>query len=172
MRSVNNAQSARSDRDASKLPARAAMAVWAVLVGLSGAVSAQTPTSPCPFTADELTAALGPSFNAGTPEPGILGKGCVYRAKTVSVWVDAGPNPAPTVEMYRKMSNPPGTTWAAVAGDPDKAVHAVAKPDVTPFASLSYERKGVLVNLTVSGVDDKAAVAQWNAKLVKLRRIP
>ena len=148
------------------------VAVW-LYVASAGAAWAQAPAVPvCPFSVDELKTVLGQPFKAGAPEPGILGKACVYRANTVSLTIDAGPNPAPTVEMYRKMSNPPGTTWAAVPGDPDKAVHAIAKSDVSPFPSLSYERKGVLVNITVSGVDSKAAIASWNTKLAQLRRVP
>ncbi len=70
------------------------------------------------------------------------------------------------------MSNPPGTTWKPVAGDPDKAVHLVPKAGVSPFPSLSYERKGWLVNITVTGVDGKADVDAWNTKLAQLKRIP
>jgi hypothetical protein len=134
---------------------------------------AQPPAAaPCPFSPEELTAKLGRQFKAGAEERGIVGKACTYTAGGVKLWVDAGPNPAPSVEMYRKMSNPPGTTWKPVAGDPDKAVHVVPKADVSPFPSLSYERKGWLVNITVTGINGKADVEAWNAKLVQLKRIP
>lgn len=135
--------------------------------------SAQAPTAAqCPFSPDELSSKLGRPFKAGVPERGIVGKACTYAAGDVKLWIDAGPNPAPSAEMYRKMSNPPGTTWKPVAGDPDKAVHTVAKSDVSPFPSLSYERKGWLVNITVTGVSGKADIDAWNAKLAQLKRIP
>jgi hypothetical protein len=135
--------------------------------------AAQTPAvAPCPFSAEELTAQLGRQFKAGVEERGILGKACTYTAGDVKLWIDAGPNPAPSAEMYRKMSSPPGTTWKPVAGDPDKAVHTVPRSDVSPFPSLSYERKGWLVEITVTGIHNPAEIDAWNAKLVKLRRIP
>lgn len=135
--------------------------------------TAQTPAvAPCPFSPEELTAKLGRQFKAGVEERGILGKACTYAAANVKLWVDAGPNPAPSAEMYRKMSNPPGTTWKPVAGDPDKAVHTVPRSGVSPFPSLSYERKGWLVNITVTGINGKAEIEAWNAKLAQLKRIP
>jgi hypothetical protein len=134
---------------------------------------AQVPvTDACPFSPKELTANLGHQFKAGVPEQGILGKACTYEAGSVKLWIDAGPNPAPTAEMYRKMSNPLGTTWKPVAGDPDKAVHTVPKSDVSPFPSLSYERKGWLVNITVTGINSEAEIEAWNAKLAQLKRVP
>jgi len=86
--------------------------------------------------------------------------------------VDMGPNPAPSAQLWRKMANPPGTTWAAVPNDPDQAVHTIAKADVSPFPSLGYERSGQLVSITVTGVSGKAAIDTWNAKLAKLKRLP
>lgn len=145
-----------------------AIAAWVPLFAF-----AQAPAvAPCPFSPEELTAKLGRQFKAGAEERGIVGKACTYTAGGVKFWVDAGPNPAPSAEMYRKMSNPPGTTWKPVAGDPDKAVHLVPKAGVSPFPSLSYERKGWLVNITVTGVDGKADVDAWNTKLAQLKRIP
>lgn len=134
---------------------------------------AQTPTvASCPFSPEELTAKLGRQFKAGMAEQGIVGKACTYSAGNVKLWIDAGPNPAPSAEMYRKMSNPSGTTWKPVAGDPDKAVHSFPKSDVSPFPSLSYERKGWLVNITVTGINTKSDIDAWNAKLVQLQRVP
>lgn len=145
-----------------------AIAAWVPLFAF-----AQAPAvAPCPFSPEELTAKLGRQFKAGAEERGIVGKACAYTAGGVRLWVDAGPNPAPSAEMYRKMSNPPGTTWKPVAGDADKAVHMVPKAGVSPFPSLSYERKGWLVNITVTGVDGKADVDAWNTKLAQLKRIP
>lgn len=134
---------------------------------------AQTPSAPqCPFAPEYLAAHFSHPFKAGKPENGILGKACSYEANGIKLWLDAGPNPAPTAEMYRKMSNPPGTSWAAVAGDADKAVHLVPKSPDDAYPSLSYERKGWLVIINVTGVKGKAGVAAWNAKLEQLKRIP
>jgi len=146
-----------------------------LILGSAPNVGAQTTAPQCPFDAGYLSAQLGRTFKAGAPENAMIGKGCRYDADgkdNVKLWIDAGPNPAPSAEMWRKMANPPGTTWKAVANDPDKAVHTIPKPDVPPFPSLSYERKGWLVNITVTGIDGRAGIDAWNAKLVKLTRIP
>lgn len=136
-------------------------------------VLAEVASAPqCPFTADYLATQLGQPFDAGTPEQGILGKACSYQANGIKLLIDAGPNPAPSAEMYRKMSNPPGTGWLAIAGDPDHAVHLEPTADIQPFPLLSYERHGWLVNITVLGIHDKTAIDAWNAKLVQLKRIP
>lgn len=134
------------------------------------AQSAQAPQ--CPFTAEDLSSKLGRPFKPGVPEQGIVGKACAYAADGVKLWIDAGPNPAPSAEMFRKMSNPPGTSWRAVPNDPDKAVHTIPKADISAFSSLSYERKGWLVNITLTGVTSKADADVWNAKLVQLKRVP
>ena len=144
----------------------------AALTALHANAFAQGASSPqCAYAPDYLAAQLGQSFAPGVPEAGLLGKGCRYDGKTVKLWVDAGPNPAPSVEAYRKMSNPPGTSWKPVPGDADQAVHTIPRSDVSPFPSLSYARNGWLVNLTVTGVD-KASIDAWNTKLVKLKRFP
>ena len=144
----------------------------AALAVLSIAATAQSaPPAQCPFAADVLSRHFGVNFKPGVPEPGIVGKGCTYTAGGVKLWFDGGPNPAPSAEMFRKMSNPPGTTWTAVRGDADKAVHMVPKADAAN-PTLSYERKGWLVNLVVTGVSGKAEVDAWNAKLVRIERVP
>lgn len=142
-----------------------------VLMSLPALAAAQTP-SPCPFAPADLTTRLGVTFTAGKPESGILGKGCRYDAGAITLWVDAGPNPAPTAEQYRKMSNPPRTAWTPVPNDADKAVHSTPPSDVSPFPNLSYERKGWLVNLRVTGVSGKATIDTWNSRLVALPRLP
>ncbi len=147
--------------------------VFTALMNCAAYVAAQTPSAAqCPFEPEYLSKHFGHPFKAGVPERGILGKACVYSSDGPKIWIDAGANPAPSVEMYRKMSNPPGTTFTAVNNDPDKAVHINAKADAPSFASISYLRKGILVNITVTGVDDKSAIASWNSKLVQLKRIP
>lgn len=136
------------------------------------ALAVGAPPTQCPFTPDELKAALGQSFEAGVPENGLLGKGCTYKAGDVKLWLDAGPLPVPTADQWRKLANPPGTKWKAVAGDPDKAVHNMGQPGATVYPSVSYERGGWLVNILVTGVSGQAAIDDWSRKLVKLRRIP
>lgn len=144
-----------------------------LLLGYCTAVAAQAgPAAQCPYTPEVLSKHFGQPFKAGVPEAGLLGKGCTYDSKAGKLWLDMGPNPAPTAEAYRKMANPPGTTWKPVPGDPDKAVHTIAKVDVSPFPSLFYERKGQLVSITVTGVSGKGAIDAWNAKLVTLPRLP
>lgn len=142
-------------------------------VTLCVAGGAQAASAPqCPFSADELKVQLGSSFAAGVPESGIVGKACTYKANGIKLWVDAGPLPVPTTDQWRKMASAPGTKWQPIANDPDKAVHELAPPGVSPFPALSYVRAGWLVNITVTGVDKKSDVAAWNTKLIKLRRIP
>lgn len=126
----------------------------------------------CPFTAEYLSAQLGVTFKPGVSEPGAFGKACRYVSKDVTLWADAGPNPAPTADAWRKMSNPPGTTFKPVPNDPDKAVIIIPKADVSPFPSVSYERKGWLVDIKAMGVSGAAAIDTWNAKLLKLNRLP
>lgn len=139
------------------------------LTVLGAAHAASAPV--CPFSTDELKAQLGQTFAAGTPGEGIIGKGCAYKSKDIKLLVDAGPLPAPTADQWRKMSTPPGTKWQAAAGDPDKAVHEIPPAGVSPFPNISYVRGGWLVNVRVLGTPP-AAVADWNKKLLKLRRIP
>ena len=148
-----------------------APAVLLTALPFAGSVQAAAPAQ-CPFAADYLKAQLGQTFSAGAPEQGIIGKACAYKANGLKLWVDAGPLPAPTAEQWRKMASAPGTKWQAVAGDPDKAVHETPPPNVSPYPSLSYARGGWLVNITVTGVSGKAAIDAWNAKLLKLQRIP
>ena len=147
----------------------------ATLLGLvlSPALMAQT-ANPCPFAADYLTGQLGQPFKAGVPEGGLIGKGCRYDGRDIKLWVDGGPLPAPTAAQWRKMSSPPGTIWQPVAGDPDNAVIEVAKADGSSYTTVSYERKGWLVTLRLTGrlEGGKAALDAWSAKLLKLTRLP
>ncbi len=144
-----------------------------LLLSIASVALAQTPpASQCTFTPEHLSTTLGKPFGAGTPEAGLLGKGCTYVAGDVKLWVDAGPNPMPSAEQWRKLAGGPRTTWISVPNDPDKAVQSVPPPGVSPFPSLSYERNGWLVNMTVTGVSGKAEIDAWNAKLLKLKRFP
>lgn len=140
-------------------------------LSLPAAALAQSP-APCPFSPAELKAQLGLDFQAGVPESGIVGKACTYKAKDLKLWIDAGPLPVPTAAQWRKMSTAPGASWKPVAGDPDKAVTESPAPGILRYPSVSYERKAWLVNLTLTGVQDAATVDGWNAKLLKLKRLP
>lgn len=145
--------------------------IFSVLCTLS-AMAQNTTSGACPFTSEYLSVQLGETFKPGAPEKGMIGLGCKYTGKQASVWVDAGPKPAPTAEMWLKMSSPPGTKLTPVANDPDKAVHINAAAGVSPFPSLFYERQGWFVSINVTGVSDKKSIDLWNAKLAKLKRIP
>lgn len=144
-----------------------------VLLQAPAAHAASAPQ--CPFTPDELKSALGETFAPGVPMQGVIGKACEYRGKDHTLGIDAGPMPMPSADMWRKISSPPGTKWAAVPGDPDKAYYMVKVPNGSLYPNLMYERKGWLVNLVgLLGIDsdNKALLDAWNVKLRKLRRIP
>lgn len=128
----------------------------------------------CPIPPESLSKQLGQNFKVVTQSRGLLGNACEYAndARNIKVAIDAGPNPAPSAELWRKMANPPQTAWKAVTGDPDKAVLLSSNPSGDLYPSLGYERKGWLVQINVMGVYDKSAVDQWNARLLKLARIP
>lgn len=146
----------------------------------AGDLSAQTAKpKPCPFTPAQLSAAFGQTFAAGVEEPGISGGvACAYKGSGVTLHVITSPIFAPTVEQSRKFMNPPGTKFVPVAGDPDKALTVEQTPSVPPFPSISYERGGMIVDLHISGQFSKSApaskadVTAWNAKLLKLPRVP
>lgn len=141
-------------------------------LAVSSAEAQSATASPCPFTPDYLSAQLGETFEPGVQQQGLIGMGCKYKGKNADLWIDAGQNPAPSAEMWLKMSNPPGTTFTQVDNDPDKALHIYPVAGVSPFPSLFYERKGWLVSISITGVSDKESVELWNEKLVKLKRIP
>ena len=128
----------------------------------------------CPFSAEYLSQQLGIKLKVVTQMQAFLGPGCEYadEKRSIKISVDAGPNPAPSAEAWRKMANPPGTKWKAVAGDADKAVTLESYPNGEPYPSMSYEHKGWLVQINVLGVQGKPAVSQWNEKLLKLKRLP
>lgn len=127
----------------------------------------------CPFSAEYLSQQLGMKLKVVTQMPALLSNGCEYAddQRTIKIAVDAGPNPAPSADAWRKMANPPGTKWKSITGDADKAVSLEATPNMELFPSISYERKSWLVQINVMGVKAKD-VAEWNSKLLKLKRLP
>lgn len=138
----------------------------------SGAALA-APEPPCPYTPEELSQQVGVKLKVVTQMRGLLGPACEYadNGRTMKISVDAGPNPAPSADAWRKMANPPGTQWKAVPNDPDKAVTLAAAPNGL-HPSISYERKGWLVQINVSDSGGKSSAEAWNTKLLKLRRLP
>lgn len=128
---------------------------------------------PCPISAESLSAQLGTTFKVVSQGRAIIGQGCEYQdaTRTVKISLDAGPNPVGNADAWRKMSQPPGTTWRAIPNDPDKAVVIASSPNGTPEPHLSYERKGTLVSIVVL-TSDPASYPAWTDKLVKLKRIP
>lgn len=131
-------------------------------------------SKPCPYTAEYLSQQLGMKLKVVTQMQALLGPGCEYAddKRSIKIAVDAGPNPAPSADAWRKMANPPGTKWKAVAGDADKAVTLDNAPNGDLYPSIGYERKNWLVQINVLGIKGNAAVAEWNAKLLKLKRLP
>lgn len=130
-------------------------------------------SKPCPFTAEYLSQQLGVKLKVVTQMPALLSNGCEYAddKRTIKIAVDAGPNPAPSADAWRKMANPPGTKWKSISGDADKAVSLEATPNMELFPSISYEHKSWLVQINVLGVKAKD-VNEWNTKLLKLKRLP
>lgn len=145
-----------------------------VIAGIFSSSAYAAPTNACPYTADYLSQQLGIKLKVVTQMQGLLGPACEYadEKRNVKVAVDAGPNPAPSAEAWRKMANPPGTKWKAVAGDADKALTLESYPNSEPEPSINYERKGWLMQINVMGVRGKSEVAKWNDKLLKLKRLP
>ncbi len=138
------------------------------------ALAQKGPAPACSFTPEVLGKVLGQKFAAGVPEKGIVGDACTYQGGKVKLWVEAGVPAGPTPAQMRKMMKPPGTKWTPVAGDPDSALIEGQLKDVSPFPSVSYERKGHLVNVFLTGdfAGNAQAIADWNAKLLKLPRLP
>ena len=142
-------------------------------ISLMPLASQAAESKPCPYTEAYLSEQLGVTLKVVTQMPGLLGPACEYAdaKRSLKIAVDAGRNPAPSAEAWRKMSNPPGTKWKAIAGDPDKAVILEASPNMELQPSLSYEHKTWLVQINVMGIKANE-VAKWNEKLLKLKRLP
>lgn len=145
-----------------------------VVISLFAANAHAADNKPCPFSTEYLSQQLGIKLKLVTQMPALLGTGCEYADdnRTIKIAVDAGPNPAPSADAWRKMSNPPGTKWKSIAGDPDKAVVLDKASSGEIFPSLSYERKSWLVQINVMGIKGDAKIAEWNNKLLKLKRLP
>jgi hypothetical protein len=133
-----------------------------------------TNSKDCPYSADELSKQLGKKLKVIHQARGLLGNACEYTddKRAIKISVDAGPNPAPSAELWRKMANPPGTKWKSVPNDSDKAVTLESYPNGNPYPSIVYEHKGWLVQINVMGVSGSADVALWNTNLLKLKRLP
>ncbi|WMW80611.1 hypothetical protein RF679_18520 [Undibacterium cyanobacteriorum] len=142
-------------------------------IGLSPIASHAADNKSCPYTEAYLSEQLGVTVKVVTQMPGLLGPACEYAdaKRSLKIAVDAGRNPAPSADAWRKMANPPGTKWKTVAGDADKAVLLEASPNMELHPSLSYERKGWLVQINVMGIQANE-VSKWNEKLLKLKRLP
>ena len=125
----------------------------------------------CPYDADYLSQQIGQKMQVVTQMKGLLGPACEYAddKREIKISVDAGPNPAPSADMWRKMANPPGTKFPIVPTDPDKAVRIDSPNGVYP--TLSYERGGWLVVTRILGATT-ADAETWYGKLIKLKRIP
>lgn len=71
----------------------------------------------CPFGPEYLSQRLGQKLTVVTHMKGLLGPACEYADdnRRMKISVDAGPNPTPPANLWRKMANPPGTTWTCLA---------------------------------------------------------
>lgn len=163
-----------------------ALTRWGWL-GIAMACHAHALAAPpaCALKPADLARVLGVQFSEGKPEDSGLGTGCKYNAANgsmkagtdVSVFLHITAAGGPP-EMMRKMMNPGKTQFAPVAADPDQAVIVKHAPDVPTFPDVSYVRGGYLVGLRVMGTFYKdlaqrgAAKAEWDAKLLKLPRLP
>lgn len=146
-----------------------------LIMGLSLSNTAWAATShDCPYDPNYLSQQLGHKLTVSTQMKGLLGPACEYvdANRTLKIAVDAGPNPAPSAELWRQMAHPPGTRWKRVANDPDGAVTLESTPNGDPFPSIGYEHKGWLVQISVLGMGVKTAINQWHTKLLTLKRLP
>lgn len=127
----------------------------------------------CLLAPEQLAKVLGGPFAAGKEEgdQGMMGVGCSYKGKGYDVWLITLKPAAfgATAEQVLKMSDP--GQWKPVAGDPDGARHQIQMSGVSPFPSVAYERKGLLVKLRIVGPTQQP-IADMNAKLLKLPRLP
>ncbi|MFO1250445.1 MAG: hypothetical protein U1E77_04720 [Inhella sp.] len=152
----------------------------------AGALQAQAAPPACALKPADLSRVLGVSFSEGKPEDaGGMGTGCTYKASggsmkagtEVSLFLHITSAGGPP-DMMRKMMNPGKTRFQSVAGDPDRAVIVQHAPDVPTFPDVSYDRGGYLIGLRLSGTFYKdlaqrqSAKAEWDAKLLKLPRLP
>lgn len=156
------------------LPKGSPPATPVTTVAPSGATSANA----CPYTAAELTTALGIKMEEGrgreTPFAGGTGLSCTYgeirgfRSVVVNQIV-MPTTPSMRAEFEKRFAG----KMEPVAGDPDLAKWQVDQGDLTGV-TLHYLRKDRQVEFRVMGVPmkDLSAVQQMRAKVLKLRRLP
>ncbi len=135
---------------------------------------AATPVS-CPFTAAELSTALGETFKEGKVGfESDFGTGktldCRYSSKNMTLMVKQTvmKDPTQTQGWDRSLAG----TKTPVAKDPDGAIQQTDQGDMTS-PNLHYARSGDIVELRIMGVGPKSPkFSQLQAALPKLRRLP
>lgn len=144
----------------------------------AAAPAARPSAAACPYTAAELTTALGIKLEEGrgreTPFPGGTGLSCTYgevrgfRSVFLNQIVMPA-TPAARAEFEKRFAG----KMEPVTGDPDLAKWQVDQGDLTGV-TLHYLRQDHQVEFRVSGVPmkDLSAVQQMRARVLKLRRLP
>jgi hypothetical protein len=171
--------------------AKGAFADYAAALKAAGAAAPAPPVPPaaapvraatppaCPYTAAELSAALGIDVNEGAaaaPMPFVGGTmlSCQYRAKRPGApWLSFNqtvmddPAQARPDEYFKRMAG----TMQPVPNDPDKAMWQGDQGDLTN-ATLHYARNGVLVQARVSIGPKDPLFQTMRERLARLRRVP
>ena len=154
------------------------MIVMSILVS-SHALAAGPGTTPCPYTAAELKAALGLDLKDGKvglelPFSGGKMLDCRYDGKnwqTPALWlkqtVMAKPDAPENANYFKSLAG----AMEKIPGDADGAMFQGNQGDNTN-ATLVYMRKGVIVEARVRIKPTDPGFAAMKQKLAKLRRIP
>ncbi|WP_448542274.1 hypothetical protein [Roseiflexus sp.] len=139
----------------------------------------------CAQLKDDLSIQLGVTLKLIEASPTGMWQSCDYAdheqlsMSTVRIIVSVVTG-MPSAEEWRRISNPPGTVWRPVPGDPDGAVVLESIPDNDPFPVISYERKGWIVEIKALvedvsltfGEERERNIAKWQQKLLALKRFP
>lgn len=138
-----------------------------------------TPASlaPCPFTPEEIQAALGLTVDIGEAAdmkfPGGRDVGCLYQIAggSTTFAVRQTWDPAGRAGTAQAATEKGTRTTKPIPGDPDGAQWKVSSQnDDDPQVELSYTRGKVQTRVLVHGRSFRAPEIQSN--LLKLRRVP
>ncbi len=155
-------------------PILAVSALSLLFAAFPFASSVEAGTTPaCPYTAAELSAAVGVPVDEGTGQETADSKGkrlyCYYAAGQVSI------------QLYQHVRNSPADanerrkmfSGEAIANDPDSATWLQSEEGTT-FIALGYFRHSTKTELLIDGLDiqQEAVTKPAKEKLLKLRRVP
>lgn len=149
-----------------------------VTAGVPSAAGAEpiTPASltPCPFTREEIAAALGIDVEQGEAAdmkfPGGRDVACLYPVKGSQTVVTVRQIFDPAAQGSSNAKAPSlEAGYHAIPGDPDQAAVKSGRPEER-VAELTYARGKVRTRIFVHGITlDREAV---QPKLLRLRRVP